>query len=252
MLSRGRWVVLVAAVVAAALTARLGLWQLDRAAQKTERQARIEARDRAPVLAPAELPGPGRSDPELEFRRAVLEGRWLARHTVFLDNRQMGGRPGFVIVTPLQLSSGDAVLVQRGWVPRHFQDRTAVPDVPTPEDRPVRLSVRVAPPPAKLLELGEAGAGRIRQNLDPEGYAREIGMPLRTWSAWQLDVARTVGEPAAEVADGLRRDWPAPATDVSKHHGYAFQWFALSALIIGLYVWFQLIQPRRRAARAPR
>ena len=50
------------------------------------------------------------------------------------------------------------------------------------------------------------------------------------------------------MADGLRRDWPAPAADLGKHHGYAFQWFALSTLIMGLYVWFQLIQPRRRAA----
>ena len=46
--------------------------------------------------------------------------------------------------------------------------------------------------------------------------------------------------------DGLARDWPAPATGVETHHGYAFQWFALSALITGLYVWFQLIRPRRR------
>lgn len=246
MLSRGRWVVLVAAVLSSALTARLGFWQLDRAAQKTERQARIEARDRAPVLDTQSLPRPGRIEPELEFRRASLEGRWLHRHTVFLDNRQMGGRQGFVVVTPLLLATGDAVLVQRGWAPRDFQDRTAVPEVPTPEDQPVRVLVRVAPPPAKLLELGEAGAGRIRQNLYPEGYSREVGIPLRSWSAWQLHAARTSGD--APVADGLRRDWPAPASDVSKHHGYAFQWFALSALIIGLYVWFQLIQPRRRAA----
>jgi surfeit locus 1 family protein len=35
--------------------------------------------------------------------------------------------------------------------------------------------------------------------------------------------------------------------DVSKHQGYAFQWFALCALISGLYVWFQLIRPRRRS-----
>ena len=35
------------------------------------------------------------------------------------------------------------------------------------------------------------------------------------------------------------------AAGVHKHYGYAFQWFALSALILGLYVWFQLIRPRR-------
>ena len=47
--------------------------------------------------------------------------------------------------------------------------------------------------------------------------------------------------------DGLLRDWPQPATDVHKHYGYAFQWFGLSALFALLYVWFQIIAPRRRS-----
>jgi surfeit locus 1 family protein len=71
--------------------------------------------------------------------------------------------------------------------------------------------------------------------------ARESGLPLRPLSVMQLD------EPG-QPPDGLLREWPAPAAGVHKHHGYAFQWFALSALSILLYVWFQLIRPRRRAA----
>jgi len=44
------------------------------------------------------------------------------------------------------------------------------------------------------------------------------------------------------------REWPRPAVDVQKHYGYAFQWFALCALMAGLYVWFQLVRPRLRHA----
>jgi surfeit locus 1 family protein len=40
-----------------------------------------------------------------------------------------------------------------------------------------------------------------------------------------------------------------PASDVHKHYGYAAQWFGLSALVITLYAWFQLIRPRRAARR---
>ena len=50
-----RWVVLVAALLATALTARLGVWQLDRARQKLDLQDRIEARADLPVLLGAEL-----------------------------------------------------------------------------------------------------------------------------------------------------------------------------------------------------
>ena len=37
------------------------------------------------------------------------------------------------------------------------------------------------------------------------------------------------------------------ALGVEKHYGYAFQWFAMSALVLGLYLWFQWLRPRGRA-----
>ena len=45
------------------------------------------------------------------------------------------------------------------------------------------------------------------------------------------------------AADGLLRHWPAPAADVQKHYGYAFQWFAIAAGIVFLYVWHRFIRP---------
>ena len=56
--------------------------------------------------------------------------------------------------------------------------------------------------------------------------------------------------PAGGAPDGLLRQWLVPVVDVSKHHGYAFQWFALCALIIGLTAWFQFIRPQRLARRS--
>ena len=46
---------------------------------------------------------------DLLHRRVVLRGQWLAGNTVFLDNRQMQGRQGFTVVTPLQIEALDAV-----------------------------------------------------------------------------------------------------------------------------------------------
>ena len=75
---------------------------------------------------------------------------------LYLDNRQMDGRVGFFHVMPLRLDGSErVVLVQRGWAPRDFQDRTRVPDVLTPQG-PVRIEGRLAPPPAQLYQLGEA------------------------------------------------------------------------------------------------
>ena len=231
-----RLVVLLAALAGALGTARLGLWQLDRAAQKT---ALFQAQQQAslPVLAQAQLARqPAEVDAQL-YRRVQIEGRWLDSSTVFLENRQMNGAPGFYVVTPLLLDDGDAVLVQRGWLPRDPQDRTRLPPFTTSPDR-VRIEGRIAPGIARLYEFEADASGPIRQNLDLPSYASQVGRHLRP-----LAVVQTQGGLA--VADGLRRQWSPAVLDVSKHHGYAFQWFALSALISGLYVWFQLIRPRR-------
>ncbi|MCM5678768.1 SURF1 family protein [Schlegelella sp. S2-27] len=238
-----RWVVLAAALAGIAVTASLGRWQLGRAAQKEALQAAIDSRSRLPAVMLNETSRPSDADPALLHRPVMLHGHWVEQHTVFLDNRQMNGRPGFYVVTPLQLSGrSDAVLVQRGWAPRDVQDRTRLPKVPTPAGD-VRLEGRIAPPPAKLYEFDGTASGPIRQNLDLASYEQEIGTSLWPVSVVQTAVAN--GGPD----DGLLREWPAPAVDVHKHYGYAFQWFAMSALMAGLYVWFQLLRPRLRGAR---
>jgi surfeit locus 1 family protein len=243
--SARRWIVLAAAVVVAALTARLGWWQLDRAAQKTALSEQRVARAQAETVLTPQLPD-ARAGSEaiaaLHGRTARLQGQWRAESTVFLENRQMQGRPGFYVVTALMLEGRrDALLVQRGWVPRDVNDRLLLPAVETPTG-PVLVEGRLAPLPARLYDLGGSGAGRIRQNLDLEPFSAELKLPLIPMSLIQ-----TRPSPAGtEASDGLQRDWPEPAAEVHKHHGYAFQWFALSALTVVLYVWFQVLRPRRR------
>lgn len=235
-------VTLAGAVLLAGLTARLGVWQLDRAQQKQAWQASVDARRDAPPVVQAELARDATQAAAQHHRLTELEGQWRSTQTTWLDNRQMQGRPGFYVVTPLLLDDGTAVLVQRGWQPRDAAERTRVSLPPTPPGT-VRVSGRIAPPPSRLFEFEAAESGPIRQNLDLEGYARETGLALRPVSVQQLDPP---GQLPGQPSDGLLRDWPQPATGVAKHHGYAFQWFALSALTVALYVWFQLIRPRRR------
>jgi surfeit locus 1 family protein len=232
------WVVTAAALVAALLTARLGWWQLSRAAEKVALNAAIEQQaDRPALQRPEDLPGEAAAAQALHHRSAALRGRWLTAHTVYLDNRQMNGKTGFFVVTPLVLADGRALLVQRGWQARNFLDRTRVVPVPTP-DGEVAVTGRLAPPPSRLFEFDGEPAGRIRQNLDVVDFAAEIGLRLLSLSLLQQE--------PVQPPDGLLREWPSPLVGVDRHHGYAFQWFGLSALIVILYVWFQLVQPRRR------
>jgi surfeit locus 1 family protein len=236
-----RLIVLLAALVAALITARLGWWQLDRAAQKEALQRSLDVRRTLPPVRAELLASHVQDAAEQHHRRVELRGRWLAEATVYLDNRPMDGRPGFIVVTPLMLPDGSAVVVQRGWLPRDVRDRTRVraPVVPSGE---VRIEGRIAPPPSRLLELAGENGGVIRQNLDLDAYARELRVPLRPLSVLQEG-------PAESGPEALQRHWPAPAADVHKHYGYAAQWFGLATLVTLLYVWFQLVRPRRPVAR---
>ena len=230
-------VVLLAAVLGVAATASLGAWQLRRAAQKLALQSALDTRAQLPTLGANELARTALDAPAQHYRSVRLRGTWVERSTVYLENRQMNDRVGFYVVTPLQLEGrAGAVLVQRGWVGRDLLDRTLLPRLDTPRSS-VEVIGHIAPPPARLYDFAGAASGPIRQNLDLDGFAVESGLVLAPLSVQQADAPATAG-------DGLLRQWPRPAVDVQKHYGYAFQWFALCALMAGLYVWFQLVRPR--------
>ncbi len=235
---KGRaWVVLAAALLLAALTARLGWWQLDRADQKNRAQQALSERRALPPLPAAALALQPADAAAQHGRLITLQGRWQPALTIYLENRQMDARVGFYAVTPLLLDDGTAVLVQRGWLPRDQADRTRIVAPPAPEGRAM-VQGRIAPGPGRIYDFAGAASGPIRQNLPIEAYARETALSLRPVSVVQED-----GPMAPQ--DGLLRHWPAPAADVQKHYGYAFQWFALSTLTIALYAWFQIIKPAR-------
>jgi surfeit locus 1 family protein len=231
------------AVLGLAATLSLGRWQLSRAAQKEALFAAIESQNRLPPVTQAQLLASTQLEPLLH-RNVQLRGQWVAQRTVFLDNRQMHDQAGFYVVTPLQLQDSQAViLVQRGWVPRNFLDRTALPRIDTPAGV-VEVQGRMAPPPSKLYAFQAVESGAIRQNLDLAAFSTETGLPLVAASIFQT------GPPAAP----LQRDWPKANTGVEKHYGYAFQWFGLAALIAILYVWFQIVRrfiPQHPCRREP-
>lgn len=238
MPSRARfWIVTVVAACTVGLTASLGVWQLGRATLKETLASQIAERQTQPALDGRQLPDTIDEVQALLHRSVRLRGEWVPQASVFLDNRPMAGRTGFLLVTPLRLDDGRAVLIQRGWVPRDFQDRLRVPNVDTPTG-PFELQGRLAPLPSRLFEFAGAESGLIRQNLNFELFSRQTGLPLLPLSVLQM----------GESPEGLLREWPRFEATVHKHHGYAAQWFAMAAVAAGLYVWFQLISPRRRRA----
>jgi surfeit locus 1 family protein len=131
------------------------------------------------------------------------------------------------------------ILVQRGWLPRNFLDRNALPEVVT-DVAEVTITGRIALSPSKLFEFKSDERGALRQNIEIEALAKELKLELLPYSLLQLDTAQST---ANITQDKLLRHWAQPNYGSEKNYGYMVQWWALSALITSLYAWFQLIRP---------
>lgn len=234
-------------VVMTSVGVGLGMWQLARAAGKIALAQAEATRAALPVLDLADVWAA--SGEMLRHRRVRLRGHWLADQTTYLDNRQMDGKVGFYVVTPLELqpplgaTEGLSVLVQRGWIQRDFEDRNRLQPVTTPGG-PVEIEGRIEPALSRTFSLAppdaEKGVSPIRQNLDPEEFSTETGLAVAPF------VVIETGAPD----QGLRRDWPPVDLGVQRHYGYAFQWFALAVLALFLYARLGVL-PFLRRGRAP-
>jgi cytochrome oxidase assembly protein ShyY1 len=125
------------------------------------------------------------------------------------------------------------VLVARGWLPRDAAVHDRVPQVATPPGRTTIEGLAVLHP-ARVMELGKAPPPRpnaIVQNVDPAVFAQASGLSVLPVLVEQTSA--DAGPPGGAVPI---RKWPAPAVDVDRHKGYAFQWYALAAMAFLFFV----------------
>jgi surfeit locus 1 family protein len=232
MFSKTWFGILLVTMVVSGITARLGFWQLGRAQTKEALNAITESRKLEPALRNDDWTS--RPTPDNWLQRSIdVEGQWLEQYTVYLDNRSMKSQTGFYVLTPFQLPNGPVLLVQRGWVARDRTRSDVLPPLQTPQGQ-LRIQGKLVPSPSKLMELGASaqvkqGFQVIRQNIDFAEFGLETKLPL----------VATVQQ-TNPAADGLVREWPQSISGADKNRGYAFQWFALSALALVLFAWFQV------------
>lgn len=230
----------LATVALVALGIALGNWQTRRAAEKTALQAVLAARGAAPPLRLGAAP----IDPDsAAYRRVVASGHFVQDWPIYLDNRPYQGRSGFIFLMPFKIASAERyVLVARGWFPRDPAAHDRIPALPVAPGEQTIEGVAV-PHPARVMQIGTPAPlapGAIVQNLTAADFARASGLAVLPLIVEQ---ATTPGA----VPDGLVRDWPAPAVDVDRHKGYAFQWYALAAMAFVFYLMTGLRRGRQHA-----
>jgi surfeit locus 1 family protein len=219
---RPRYGALALAAIACVAFVLLGNWQSRRADEKREVALQLDEALRAP---PIELAAAALDPRTLVHRHVAAHGRFVAEHTIFLDNKLRRGRAGYEVVTPLKLGeSAWHVLVNRGWVAAG-PTREQLPQVPTPAGEQHIDGIALERIP-HALQAGAEPAGKVRQNLDIAAFAAETGLELEP----------LVLEQHSETNDGLQRDWPRADLGIERNESYALQWYSFAALAIVLGV----------------
>jgi surfeit locus 1 family protein len=227
-----QWILITILIIVAALVCvRLGIWQLDRLAETRAFNAHIYS---VRAMQPLNLPA---SDDltTMEWRAVRLSGTYDFENQIAIRNQFNGGQFGYHLVTPLHLSDGSAVLVDRGWIPA---DGNSTPADWSKYDQPGQVAL--------------SGVIRLSEANPPLGAAAD---PTLTPDQTRLDfwifinverIGKQIPYPILPVyvqldPDPNRADPPIPyqpTLDLSEgsHESYAYQWFSFATIFIVGYV----------------
>ena len=220
-------------VTLAAVFLRLGLWQLER---KADKELLFERFENAPSMSLGQALEAGQP-----FTRVAARGHFDPERHILLDNKVWQGRAGVHVLTPFVPEVGPALLVNRGWLPLPA-DRSYLPDVPTASGA-FELTGRLAPPPGVGRRLGAPDAlvtddwPQLVTYLDLPSVAGALEEPLAPWVIL-LD--------AADPGGFEGRQWSPAAMTPAVHGGYAVQWLGLLAATVVIWLVLGLRRGRQR------
>jgi len=220
-----RWAPLVVGFGAAAVCARLGVWQVHRLGERRALNARLEARLAEPALSLRSGVTAQPAD-SLAYRRATARGVFAFPDQVIEGGRSYQGAPGVHVVTPVKFADGTGVLVVRGWTY-------------SPDARTVDLAALSEPETTTVVGIlvPPSGWGRVQ----PESVA--VGYPLLPVLLRRTETA--AGAPATLIPV------PLPPRDNGPHLSYAVQWFAFATIAVVGGVILALRQSPSAEVRSP-
>lgn len=242
-----RWILshlFVLLIVAGCLIA--GFWQLGRWHEKRDLIHRYKELSAVPVVPVGELISM-ESTPEqiqeLTLRQVQVRGHYLADEQVTVRNRTYEGAPGFYVLTPLLMPSGQAVVINRGWVPYSIGETAEAMQAAAPPTGEVVVEGTVTATQSK----GAFGA------TDPaEGHLRELARADIARIAHQVDAPVLPAYVTLEAQSPAPGDVPvmveAAPPDEGPHRDYAVQWFIFTSIALGGYPLILRKVARERAA----
>jgi cytochrome oxidase assembly protein ShyY1 len=234
-----RWALLIAFVAVLGVAfVNLGNWQLDRLAQRKERNATTIANEQKPLQPYEQVFTHPITDAD-QWQQVEARGTFEADHQFVVRYRSNGGVDGYEVVTPLRTASG-AVLVDRGFIP--LERGTQIP------------SVAPAPPAGEVTVVGhvrrsEKGrraattpAGNQVRLINSDSIAATLPYEIESGYIGLLTI-----QPEQQ---GGFQPIQMPELSEGPHFWYAVQWFMFTAVAVaGIVVFIRGDLQARREER---
>lgn len=220
----------IASLVALGVLLSLGGWQVQRMSWKQGLLSKLEVRATAePVTLARALEISIRSGEDAQFLKVAATGQFrhaFELHLFGLANKQ----PGWRIITPLETSTGDVVLVVRGFVPEVLKEADN------------RRSGQV---PGTVSVVGQVRYSEAPGIFIPDNAVRSNQWYSRNLPAMQAALPADLRQKSLPFFVELEKpahaaQWPKPSPLTAshlhnRHFQYALTWFGLAAVLIAIY-----------------
>lgn len=222
------WRLTVLALILISLFISLGVWQLERAAEKKKLIKNYHKQSN-------EAPLPGyqlllNASQDWRFYRVTLEGRFDHQYTLLLDNKTFQGKIGYEVYTLFHAKDLPfPVLVDRGFVPIGTT-RKKLPLIPHIIGQ-ISITGMLNLPPryqafSQMAESPFTWPLRV-QYLNIQELTELLHLPKIFPYVLQLDPKNPVAFPL---------EWQIIIMPPEKHYAYALQWFAIAFTLLVLWV----------------
>ncbi|MBT8091921.1 MAG: SURF1 family protein [Gammaproteobacteria bacterium] len=217
------WLPLAVGAVLVVQLAALGAWQVSRGLEKRAGEAAFSDATGFSAWQDGVQVKP--------FQRLKATGRYDGDRQLLLENIIVNSRNGYYVITPFRGANDEPLLlINRGWI-EQAAGRVEAGVLEVPGGR-ITVRGRAGSLPRAGFKMGEAvssGTTWPKMAVYP-GYdeiAAALGQPVQPFVLLMDDA-----DP-----HGFYRSWAPDAFGPGKHFGYALQWFAMSAVLLGLLIW---------------
>jgi len=199
----------------------LGIWQIERAANKEALLQDFNSEQESP---PTRL-----TSQSPNWSRVFVDGVFDSSRQILIDNQIHNGKVGYKIFTPFRFDDNKIVLVDRGWIGQG-QSRSDLPQLNILEKKS-RIIATVTSPEQGVLAGSELLTNewpRVSQTKAVEVIASAFKEPI-------LDIVLVLDPGSSQITEFIQIK-PFAITPV-KHYGYAMQWFTMSIVLLGMFLY---------------